>query len=140
MRIVADTNVVVSAFLWGGIPRQVLDAVRAHEATLYTSPALLAELTEVLAREKFAPRFEATGLTPARLLDRYRALATLIEPAPLPTPVTRDPDDDPILACALAARADLIVSGDDDLLSLGDYEGIPIRTAAQALKRIESRA
>lgn len=136
MRIVADTNLVVSAFLWGGVPRQLLDAVREHGITLCTSPALIAELEDVLSRGKFAKRFALTGLTPALLLDRYRALATLVEPAALSAPVSRDADDDQVLACALAAQADFIASGDGDLLVLKSFQGMPIVTAAQALQRI----
>lgn len=55
----------------------------------------------------------------------------------LASPVSRDPDDDAVLACALAAKADLIVSGDQDLLVLQAFEGIPIVTAAQALERLK---
>lgn len=60
----------------------------------------------------------------------------MIEPAPLPEPMCRDPDDDHVIACALTARADAIVSGDRDLLDLGQYQGIAILTTAQALERI----
>lgn len=136
MRIVADTNVVLSAFLWGGVPRRLLDVVREHGVTLCTSDALVAELQEVLGREKFAQRFAVTGLTPDGVLDRYLALATRVHPTPLPAPVSRDPDDDQVIACALAAAADAIVSGDADLLTLGSHQGIPVLTAAQALDRI----
>ncbi len=63
-------------------------------------------------------------------------MAELVEPPPLPQPVCRDPDDDAILALALAARVELIVSGDDDLLALGNFQGVPIVSPAQAVKRI----
>lgn len=64
-------------------------------------------------------------------------LADVIEPPPLPAPVCRDPDDDELLALALTAQADLIVSGDDDLLVLGSFEGVPIVNAAEALRLID---
>lgn len=54
--------------------------------------------------------------------------------------VSRDPDDDQVLACALAAQADLIVSGDADLLDLKSFQGIPILTAARAVERISGSA
>ena len=57
-------------------------------------------------------------------------------PPALAKPVCRDPDDDAVLALAIAAQADLIVSGDDDLLSLTHFEGIPILTPVQALERV----
>ena len=66
-----------------------------------------------------------------------RQLAEVIVPPPLPQPVCRDPDDDHVLACALAAQSDLIVSGDADLLNLREYQSIRIVAAAEALRLIE---
>ena len=136
MRIVADTNVIVSAFLWGGIPRQVLDAVQAQHLQLFTSRALIVELEDVLSRPKFADRLAKTRFSPAFLLARYTQLAALIVPADVGAPALRDPEDRHVLACAIAARAEAIVSGDADLLALGSYEDIPVITAADCLKRL----
>jgi uncharacterized protein len=69
------------------------------------------------------------------LLD-YIAAVQVIDVAPLPQPVCRDPDDDEVLALAAAASADLIVSGDNDLLVLDQFEGVPIVNAALALQRL----
>lgn len=121
MRIVADTNVIVSAFLWGGTPRRLLDAVEARHFELFTSRALVTEMEDVLAREKFAERLGQTRFTSAFLLARYTQLATLIASAEVTVPELRDPDDAHVLACALAARAEAIVSGDADLHALGSY-------------------
>ncbi len=115
MRVVAETNTVVSAFLWGGPPRAVLDAAREGRISLHTSPALLAELEELLAREKFATRITQVGSSAAQLIAGYRALVAIELPAPIP-PTARDPDDDAVLAAALAAQAALIVTRDRDLL------------------------
>ncbi len=71
-----------------------------------------------------------------RTLAEVRQLAEVVEPSPLPQPVCRDPDDDAVLALAVAARVDLIVSGDGDLLSLGGFRGIPIITPAEAIAKI----
>jgi predicted nucleic acid-binding protein len=62
-------------------------------------------------------------------------LAEVVEPPPLPQPVCRDPDDDAVLALAIAAKADLIVSGDEDLLSMNSFAGIPILSPALALQK-----
>lgn len=70
------------------------------------------------------------------MLAEVQRLADIVEPPPLPAPVGRDPDDDAVLALAVAARADLVVSGDADLLVLGTYAGIPIVDAAEAVARI----
>jgi uncharacterized protein len=136
VRIVVDTNVIVSAFLWGGVPRRLLDAVEAQRIELFTSRALIAELEDVLSREKFAAQLRQTRFTSAFLLARYNRLATLIAAAAVTVSELRDPDDAHVLACALAARAETIVSGDADLLSLGNYKKIPIVNAAAALRII----
>ena len=74
----------------------------------------------------------------AEHVQDYRRLAYLVEPQPLSAPASRDPDDDHVLACALAARADLIVTRDLDLLDLKTYQNIPILAAADAVRRIET--
>jgi putative PIN family toxin of toxin-antitoxin system len=137
MRIVADTNTVLSGLLWQGPPRRLLDLARQRAFTLCTSPTLLAELAEVIARDKFVDRVLAAGLAATALVQDYERLADIVEPQPLPTPVGRDPDDDHVLACALATQATLIVSGDKDLLDLHPYQGILILPAAAALQRLE---
>jgi uncharacterized protein len=137
MRIVADTNTVLSGLLWGGPPRRLIDLARVRSVSLYTSLVLLAELAEVIARDKFAHRVHRAGLSAAEHIQDYRRLAYLVEPQPLSAPASRDPDDDHVLACALAARADLIVTRDLDLLDLKTYQNIPILAAADALRRIE---
>lgn len=138
MRIVADTNTVLSGLLWGGPPRRLIDLARARSLSLCTSLILLAELAEVIARDKFAHRIQLAGLSAAEHVQDYRHLAYIVEPQALSGPASRDPDDDHVLACALAARADLIVTRDFDLLDLGTYQNIPILAAADALRRIET--
>ena len=135
MRIVVDTNVIVSAFLWGGTPRRILDAVKAQRIELFTSRALIAELEDVLSREKFAAQLRRTRFTSAFLLARYTQLATLLTPAEITVAELRDPDDAHVLACALAARAEAIVSGDADLHALGSYQGITVLSPADCIRR-----
>jgi uncharacterized protein len=138
VHVVTDTNTVVSGLLWYGPPRQVLDAARTGMLTLSTSAPLLAELAEVLQRPKFAQRLAQANVTPHILVFGYAALARLVVPAPIGPVVVADPDDDEVLACAVAAQAEVIVSGDRALLALESYEGIPIITAAQRMARIAS--
>ena len=139
MRIVADTNVIVSAFLWGGVPRQLLNAAEGQRIELFTSRALIAELEDVLSRGKFAVQLSESRFTSAYLLSRYTQLAALIGPVEVTVPELRDPDDAAVLACALAAQADLIVSGDKHLRNLKTYQNIPIVNAAEALVRLSQR-
>jgi uncharacterized protein len=136
MRAVLDTNVLLAGLLWRGPPYAVLEQVRNGSVTFISSPALLAELAEVLARPTFDAILSRSSTPRERLLAQVRMLAEVIDPPPLATPVCRDPDDDAVLALALAAQADVIVSGDDDLLSLSRFAGIPIVNPAQALKQM----
>ena len=132
-RAVADTNIVISALLWKGAPRELFDAARAGRITLYTSAELLAELAEVLARAKFAERLAAARMNAERLARRYARLASRVTPAEVKPVVPGDPDDNAVIACALGAGADLIVSGDKQLRNLKIYQGIRIISAAEAL-------
>ena len=136
MRAVIDTNVLLAGLLWRGPPHALLAHVRNGLVSLISSPALLAELDDVLGRAKFDAILARTNTARDRALAEVRQLAEVIEPPPLPQPVCRDPDDDEVLALALAAGADVIVSGDADLLVLQQFEGIPILDPAQALQRM----
>jgi uncharacterized protein len=141
MRIVADTNTVLSGLLWHqGPPRRLINLARERIVTLCTSPILLAELAEVIGRDKFAKRVLAATLSATELVQDYERLAEIVESQPLPAPTSRDPDDDHVLACALAAQADLIVSGDRDLLTLREYQEMPILSTAAALARLTERS
>lgn len=136
-RLVLDTNTVVSGLLWKGAPHALLETASARrDLILHSSPKLLAELADVLARKKFGAALAAGGKTPEQLLSRYISVVHVVRPESVPAAVLSDPDDDHVLACALAAQADLIVSGDNDLLALKEYQGIPIVTAAEALRRV----
>lgn len=139
MRLVVDTNVLVSAFLWQGSPGRLIELAIEREIRLFASRALIDELAATLAKKKLAKPVLATGLSAEQMLRNYRRLATLVTARQLAQPVSRDADDDAVLACALAAKADIIVSGDDDLLVLKHFRGIPIATPTQALQRIETR-
>ena len=136
MKIVLDTNTVVSGLLWYGAPRQVLDQARLGNLTLYTSVDLLAELSDVLHRKKFALRLQRAGVQADDLLLGYAALAEVIQPRSIQPVIRDDPDDDMVLACALACHADFIVSGDHHLLDLGEYKRISILNVNAILTRI----
>ena len=139
MRAVADTNTVVSAFLWGGMPRALFTAARNQKITLLTSHVLIAELEEIITRAKFAKRLTLVRTSFEEIMGDYITLAQLVHPKTVPQIIMSDPDDDHVLACALVAQADLIVSGDTDLLTLQEYQGIRIMDATTAMALIEQR-
>jgi len=136
VRLVLDTNTALSGLLWGGPPAQLIDAACRQTIELVSSTALLAELQGVLSRPKFTERLAKRGLAAADVFDGYAALVVHISPLTVPRVVLRDPDDDHVIACALAAHADAIVSGDLDLLDLREHQGIAIVTASEAIQRI----
>ena len=133
MRIVLDTNVLVSALISGDAPPGLLlAAIRRERLTLVTSEAQLDELRTVLSRERLRPY-----IRPGEAEDLVRNLEAIGEvAADLPeVSASPDPDDNRILATAIAGRADLIVSGDKKhMLALREVNGIPIVTARKALE------
>lgn len=128
MKIVFDTNVIVSGLVAEGLCREILEEhLPGHEPILSTR--LWTELRSTLL-EKF-------DLHPEELptLRLYERLATWVEPPRLKPPVCRDPDDDWVLATALAGKADAIVTGDKDLLVLRRHQGVVILTPRNFLER-----
>lgn len=119
MRVTVDTNIVVSAFLWGGNPRRVIDSAVSRSIVIYTSEALIAELFDVLSRKQFDKQLATIGSSVGKIVDEYTALSKTIDAPEIEPIVIRDPDDDAVIACAVASQSDVIVSGDKDLLDLG---------------------
>ncbi len=111
MRLVLDTNVVVAGLLWNGPPRRLLDMAIDEAVYLCTSGVLIDELKETLSYAKFAQRIARFGTSVPILVARFEALVTEVSVPATPRGGKR-PDDDHVLACAMAARADMIVSGD----------------------------
>jgi putative PIN family toxin of toxin-antitoxin system len=131
-RVVADTNILISAFLYGGLPRRFLDAAEAGKFVLLTSLDLLEELEKTLGNRKFnLPQSEISGMR----FD-FEGIVEMISPHISVQAVDADPDDDCVLECALAGRADFVVRGDRHLLDLKIFREIPILTARQFMDRL----
>jgi putative PIN family toxin of toxin-antitoxin system len=139
LRLVLDTNTAVSRLIWQGTPGRIIDAGLAEKVRLHSSVPLLAELEGVLQRPKFQQTLQRRGVKVSDLFDGYAALVGCVAPVELVEPICRDPDDDKLLAAAIGGGdADLIVSGDDDLLALGHYQSIEILSARDVLILIEN--
>lgn len=130
---VLDTNVYISALMFGGLPGSLLDLALLRAFTLIISPALLDELDE-----KLRTKFEMTMEDAAFLRARLENVARVVEPQETLSVIAEDPDDNRILECAVEGHADLIVSGDRHLLKLANYQGIVIVTVRQFLESTEA--
>jgi uncharacterized protein len=130
-RVVADTNIYISALMFGGLPGAFLDLAFVGSFTLITSSVLLDELDE-----KLRGKFEIAPPDADLIRSRLENVAEVVSPAYSLSVITEDPEDNRVLECAIAGRADIIVSGDRHVLKLGGYQGIVILTARQFMDRI----
>jgi putative PIN family toxin of toxin-antitoxin system len=133
VRVVLDTNVLMSGIFFGGVPGRILGAWAEGRLELVLSPDILAEYRRV--GTELTARYPERGaaLTPVLALVAMNAI--LVAAAPLPAPVSADPDDDKFLAAARHAGIALIVSGDRDLLDVSGWQDIAVLTPRQFADR-----
>jgi putative PIN family toxin of toxin-antitoxin system len=133
-RVVVDSNVLVSALQFGGKPMALLTLAEDGQIDLAISEAIPDETLGVL-KVKFQN-------TPEQLADReayVRAITSIVAPSETVAVIQADPTDDRILECAIAADAEVIVSGDRHLLALGNFRGIGIQRPADFLAGFQAR-
>ena len=124
MKIVLDTNVLISGIYFGGLPGKILDAWGARQFQLLASTDILQEYLNVA--ERLADRY--AGVEYESILGLIIQNAELVQTSGLPEPVSTDPDDDKFLASALAGDSTTTVSGDSDLLNVSGYRGVKVLT------------
>ena len=133
MNVVADTNVVISAIFWPGESRNCLVLWARRRFQLAITIPIFEEYCEIAARLDR----EIREISPEPWLKWIESKAKVFEPAPLGKGRSRDPEDDPFLACALASGAKTIVSKDKDLLVLEKPFGIEIITPRQLISKFK---
>jgi len=124
MRIVLDTNVLISGVFFSGLPGQILQAWHSQQFQLFVSVEILEEYFSVA--ERLTNQY--SGVEYEDILSLIVQNAELVQVTDLPEPVCEDPDDDKFLSCALASNTNIIVSGDSHLLQVSGYRGIHVLT------------
>ena len=136
MRVVLDTNVLISALVFpGGSPESVYRLVTEGRVEMVSSPSLLAELARVLG-SKFGWAPDDVAFT----LRWITVIGVIVRPVAQVEAIVEDPDDDRVLEAAAEGHADAIVSGDRHLLNLGAWNDIPILSPAAFLDRVRTES
>ena len=133
--IVLDTNVILSAILFGGKPRQILEMALHGSIQIYLSEPLVEELSSVLRRPKFHYNAEAVQIIISELIG----IAKWVEPAQQISIIDEDPDDNRVLECAKEAKAQFLITGDNHLLNIKEYSGIRIINPGRFLEIMRHR-
>ena len=133
MKLVLDTNIFISSFFWGGIPRRIMTRIIDGRDILFVSNEILQEVFFVMAR----PKFNVSRSLISHFISSIEEIACPVACFGTIQGICRDSDDDKILECAVLGNVDFIVSGDRDLLSLRLFQGIPILTASEYIDKVE---
>lgn len=131
-KLVLDTNVIISAILFGGKPRIIFEAILEGKFKNGISEPILEEIKNVLESNKFQFSSEITR----EIVHALIAISEFVNPSISVCVIEKDPDDNKVLECALEHSADYIITGDIHLLEIGEYKNIKILTSAEFLKEI----
>ena len=127
VRVILDTNILVSALVFGGNPVKVLLLALNKRIQVITSPILLSELTDIISK-KFPLSLEDMQLLEKEMKKKF----VIVHPSKILS-IVRDEDDNRVLEVAVEGKCDVIVTGDEDLLELGHYKNIKIMTPSRFL-------
>ena len=135
MIVVLDTNIWVSAIIWGGIPDEIISLQEQRKIEIASSRKLLSELENTFNKKKIQTKLEALQLTTSSAISLVYDSVNIYPIEELIVPELRDPDDTVVLATAIAANAEVIITGDRDLLVLQEYQNMKIMTATDFLEQ-----
>ena len=140
MRVVADTNVIISMLLWGKYLERFFVLVNTRQIVLYFSPQTIDEILRVMQYPHILKQTKKLQAPIEALLDKLFAASKMVYPERSLAIISEDPSDNRILEAAVAANAAFIVSGDRHLLKLKSVENIPIVKPAEFLLRFKNQA
>jgi putative PIN family toxin of toxin-antitoxin system len=126
MQIVVDTNVVVSGFFFGGLPRKLVDMIQQDSITAVVSEAIILEYERTVHYLLTKYKGNVFQAPFSSLLTHFKHIGSISD-----IQICRDSDDNKFISCAYDGRCSLIVSGDKDLLTLKEYQGIKIVTVRE---------
>ncbi|MDI6731088.1 MAG: putative toxin-antitoxin system toxin component, PIN family [Candidatus Margulisbacteria bacterium] len=125
-KIVLDSNVIISALLWSGLPHQILQLAENHNILIFSSMEILDEVFKVLKRPKLQKRINELHTSPDELIESLLGVVEIVHSRNKLYVIINDPDDNKIIECAVASEADHIITGDPHLLKLKRYGNIVI--------------
>jgi len=137
LKLVLDTNTIISAFFWNGNEAELFRKIEQGKAALFITREILAEIEDVIKRPKFDKVMKNAGLTPDQIMQKIVSLSHLVIAPKFNIKVCRDEKDNKFLECSESAKVDYLVSGDEDLLVLKEYNGIPIVRTWKMLELLE---
>ncbi len=137
MKVTTDTNVLVSATFWTGDSYKILDMIDKGEVELVLSDDIIKEYTDVVNRDEIMKKVENKGLIISKIVDSAITNATLVEPVEKLDVVKEDINDNIIIECAIEGKVDYIVTQDEHLLDLKEFEGIKIVTPEEMMKILD---
>ena len=135
MKVVIDTNVWLSALLWGGQPNLIIQLIEQKQIQAISSENILTELTDILQKPKLQKRLDRLRITAEEIVIIAKILMTLVVIEEVIIPELRDPKDQMVLATAISGNAKIVISGDKDLLVLHPYGNISILLPQEFLAR-----
>jgi len=137
MKIVLDTNVLISATFWSGDSNRILEKVERREVELLLSKEIIEEFKEVLGYAEIQDKIKDKNLEMKRTVEKVVSMSTIVEPHQKFKVIENDSEDDKFLDCAFEGKVEFIVSQNKHLLKLKEFKGIKIMTPTEFLKQIE---
>ena len=135
--MVLDTNVWVSAIIWGGSPASIVKAAEEERILITVSEEIIGEISRTLAHHRLREIYEEAGVSRGELVEAVLRIAKVVEVETRLNVIREDPSDNKFLECAVDGDADYVVSGDEHLLRIGRYQKIRILSVRQFLKLTE---
>ncbi len=136
IKVVLDTNVLISALLWEGLPNRLLTLIKQGKIGLHTSAEIVDELEVVLGREKFESRIKELKTSVEELTSSILVLAAVYPTGEFPKVIEKDSDDNMLLACAFYSGAEYVISGDKHLLDLGSYGDVKVLSPREFFEEV----